>query len=146
MRLRCAVPALLASMLLAGSALAQQAPSGLTAETAQKMAEACVAFAKAHDGAVNIWVYDNNGGMLHFQRMDGAPRPAPFAGSGVAGLDSGYDSNDPAAFTPSAPGAVPVMRDGRNAGTVRAAGMGPISDRACAQAAAAVAARPQGAR
>lgn len=142
MRFGLFVPAALASMLAAENGFAQSAgASGLTAGTAERMTAACVAYAQAHKAAVNIWVYDANGGMLHFQRMDGAPPMGTVLGSGGGSFGLGPEPgpgsfDDPTTFNPGAPGAVPVILNGRTVGTVRAAGMGPIGDRACARAAA----------
>jgi hypothetical protein len=114
------------------------APAVLSAATAEKMAGACVAYAKQHNGAVNIWIYDGAGAVLHFQRMDGAPRVGAGLGGNRSGMIGG-NFDDPTAFNAGAPGAVPVVLAGRSIGTARAEGMGAIGDRACAQAAAAAA-------
>ncbi len=47
--------------MIASGATAQIAPSTLNVATAQKMASACVAYAGANNGAVSIWVYDDQG-------------------------------------------------------------------------------------
>ena len=49
---------------------------------AMKMAQACIAYARARNGAVNVWVYNERGEMLHFQRMDGAPLQGPSFSAG----------------------------------------------------------------
>lgn len=121
-----------------GAAAQRGGPTMLSAATAEKMAGACVAYAKAHKGAVNIWIYDGTGAVLHFQRMDGAPRVGAGLGANGSGMIGG-NFDDPTAFNAGAPGAVPVMLGGRSIGTARAEGMGAIGDRACAQAAAAAA-------
>jgi uncharacterized protein GlcG (DUF336 family) len=126
---------------LAASIAQAQGPAGpsLSIAAAEKMAAACVAYAAAHQGAVNIWIYDTAGGLVHFQRMDGAPATGPSIGRSVA-PDGGFGTLSAAADAdgpgPAGPGSVPVNQNGRPLGTVRVAGMGTFSDRACAQAAA----------
>ena len=81
---------LIASLLTAAASGGAAAPGGtaqrveknLNAEIAAKMAAACVAYAKARNAAVNIWVFDPQGALLHFQRMDGAPPAGPSVGPG----------------------------------------------------------------
>ena len=85
----------------------------LGVETAEKMAAACVAYAKSHQGAVNIWVYDTAGGLVHFQRMDGAPATGPSVGGGIT-VPGGFGSLSAAADAdgpgPGGPGSVPASR------------------------------------
>src|SRR4051812_6157390 len=73
---RCLIVLLAVAVAASATAAAPQggAPAVLSAATAEKMAGACIAYAKAHKGAVNIWIYDGAGAVLHFQRIDGAPR------------------------------------------------------------------------
>ena len=137
---RCLIVLLaMAGVVTAADAAAQRGGQAvLSAASAETMAAACVAYAKAHKAAVNIWIYDAGGSVLHFQRMDGAPRVGAGPGANQSGMIGG-NFDDPTAFNASAPGAVPVMLGGRSIGTARAEGMGTIGDRACAQAAAAAA-------
>ncbi len=130
---------LIASLLGAvasSGAFAQRVEKNLNAETAEKMAAACVAYAKARNAAVNIWVFDQQGALLHFQRMDGAPPAGPSVGPGSqsGGIDiflGGAGASSPQ----ESAGGVPVILDGSTVGTARAAGMGAVGDRACARAA-----------
>jgi hypothetical protein len=117
------------------SAWAQTAPA-LSVATAVKMAAACTAYAKERQAAVNIWVFDGTGSLVHFQRMDGAPPVGQPVDSRSGSSMIGGRFDDPSAFDASAPGAVPVLLNGRTIGMVRAVGMGAIGDRACARAAA----------
>jgi len=132
--------AALAGALAGPPAFAQGAADPvLSAATAEKMVNACMAYAKARNGAVNIWIYDGTGGLLHFRRMDGAPPFGPALGGGPGGFGTGLSGGgfeDPTGFNAAAPGSVPVEVNGRTIATVRAAGMGAFSDRACARAAA----------
>jgi uncharacterized protein GlcG (DUF336 family) len=135
---------LFAVTMAAVSSAWAQTPPALTVATAVKMAAACTAYAEERRAAVNIWVFDGAGALVHFQRMDGAPpvgQPVDTR-SGSAMIGGRFD--DPNAFNASAPGAVPVMLKGQMIGTVRAAGMGAIGDRACARAAADAAIVPAG--
>jgi uncharacterized protein GlcG (DUF336 family) len=137
MRLRSFGTAII-STLIASSAFGQGTAS-LNAAQAEKMAQACVAYARAHKGAVNIWVYDSAGEVLHFERMDGAPAIGSPVVTGPAILGSRGPSGtavDPNAFDLADPGYLPINRNGRNIGGVRVAGMGPAGDRPCARAAA----------
>ena len=123
------------SALVAGGALA--ANGALTAATSEKMVAACFAYARAHRGAVNIWVYDSNGEVLRFERMDGAPAigSPPETLPPRNGLTPFGAVIDPNAATPGDQGDIPV-RDGKETvGRVRVAGMGPAGDHACAEAA-----------
>lgn len=113
-------PVVLISAVLAGSAFA--AGGGLTPARADRMVAACFAYASAHQGAVSLWVYDSNGEVIRFERMDGAPPIGrPFG----------------AAQTSETPGDLPVRDGNETVGRVRVEGMGATGDRACAQAAAA---------
>ena len=123
--LTAAAGALLASVAAAFAAGEQP----LSAEAAEKMAAACVAYAKAHDGAVNVWIFDASGELLNFQRMDGAPPMPPL---------QEFELRDGFGFDPNrgASGGISIRLRGRTVGTAKAAGMGPAGDLACAQAAA----------
>ena len=129
---------ILISALIAGSTLA--AGVGLTAATADKMVAACFGYAKQHRGAVNVWVYDRNGEVIRFERMDGAPavgspRGTMPAGNNVTPFGAAIDPN---ALTPANAGDIAVREGNETIGRVRVAGMGATGDRACAEAAAAV--------
>src|SRR5256885_14661849 len=117
---RCLIVLLAMAAAATATAAAAQigAPAMLSAATAEKMAGACVAYAKAHNGAVNIWIYDGTGAVLHFQRMDGAPRVGAGPGANGSGMLGG-NFDDPTAFNAGAPGAVPVMLGGGSIGTAR---------------------------
>jgi heme-degrading protein len=136
------ISALAALLIFAGMPnVARSAASGLTASLAKRMAAACVAYARAHHGAVNIWIYNRNGEVVHFERMDGAPMIGAPSGSTPSLNNSATPFGtaiDPNAFDPASPGDVPVTIAGVDIGRVRVAGMG-APDRACAEAAAAVA-------
>jgi uncharacterized protein GlcG (DUF336 family) len=111
---------------LMASRPAKPAEQGLTAEAAAKIAAACVDYARSRDGAVNIWIYDSSGELLHFEQMLGAPPMPPlqeFDGSG-------FDRNL------STAGGVAIRVRGRTVGTAKANGMGAAGDLGCALAAA----------
>jgi uncharacterized protein GlcG (DUF336 family) len=103
------------------------------------MTAACVSYAKAHHGAVNIWVYDSTGEVVHFERMDGAPGIGSPPGSPPQGRIQFDAAIDPNAFDPADPGDVRVSVANQNIGRIRVQGMGPGADHACALAAAAAA-------
>ena len=134
---------LLAMVFSAGmatdSALAQRVAPVFGSGTVLKMAQACIAYARAHNGAVNIWIYNERGEMLHFQRMDGAPLMGPSFSSGPQyGGDPFLNGPGPVVAIPdtSPLGGVPVVIAGRTVGSVQAVGMGEEGDLACAKAAA----------
>ena len=121
--------------IIAGAAMGAE----MTAVLADQMTAACMAYAKERRGAVNIWVYDSSGQVVHFARMDGAPGIGSPAGSTPETGAPFGTAIDPNAFDSADPGDVPVRLGSENIGRVRVAGMGPAGDRACALAAAAVA-------
>jgi uncharacterized protein GlcG (DUF336 family) len=53
-------------------AMAQQKKTGLSLDTARKMAQACVDKATAEGWKMNIAILDDGGNLKHFVRMDGA--------------------------------------------------------------------------
>jgi uncharacterized protein GlcG (DUF336 family) len=117
------------AQLIPGS-VAHSAPQpALTAAIAEKMATACIAYAKEHNGAVNIWIYDVNGEIMSYQRMDGAPPNPPL---------QEFELRDGFGFDPnrSVTGGVSVLVGGKMVGTAKAVGMGPAGDLACALTAA----------
>ena len=126
--------------IAADGALAQRfAPPNFGSAAALKMAQACIAYARAHNGAVNVWVYNERGEMLHFQRMDGAPLQGPSFSSGPQyGGDPFRNAPGPVVAIPdtSPLDGVPVVINGRTVGSVQAVGMGEEGDLACAKAAA----------
>ena len=130
---------LLAAALIAAVASGDARAQAFTSATAFKMAQACFAYARARNAAVNIWIYNERGEMLHFQRMDGAP---PFGPSFNAGPQYGGDPfrNGPGPVVPipdtSPVGGVPVVLAGKTVASVQVAGMGKEGDLACAKAAA----------
>ena len=134
------VAAGLFAAIAADCALAQRfATPMFGSAAAMKIAQACVAYARAHNGAVNVWVYNERGEMLHFQRMDGAPLQGPSFSSGPQyGGDPFKNGPGPVVAIPdtSPVGAVPVVIDGKTVGSVQAVGMGEAGDLACAKAAA----------
>ena len=138
----CVVSALAAVSIFVGMPnLARSAASGLTASLAERMAAACVAYARTHHGAVNIWIYNRDGEVVHFERMDGAPMIGAPPGSTSSLNNSATPFGvaiDPNAFDPASPGNIPVTVAGVDIGRVRVAGMG-APDRACAEAAVAAA-------
>jgi uncharacterized protein GlcG (DUF336 family) len=124
-------------------ALAQ--PFTFSSATALKMAQACIAYARARSAAVNIWIYNERGELLHFQRMDGAPPLGPSFSSGPQyGGDPFLNGPGPVVAIPdtSATGGVAVVVNDTTVGSARAAGMGEAGDLACAQAAAEAAKTP----
>jgi hypothetical protein len=133
--------AMLSAAIAADTASAQRFAPAFSSETALRMARACIAYARANNAAVNIWIYNERGEMLHFQRMDGAP---PMGPSFNAGPQYGGDPfrNGPVVAIPdtSSVDGVPVVLGGVTVGFVQAIGMGEAGDRACAEAAAAAAA------
>jgi len=126
--------------ITADGALAQRSPAPtFGSAAAMKMAQACIAYARAHNGAVNVWVYNERGEMLHFQRMDGAPLQGPSFTSGPQyGGDPFRNGPGPVVAIPdtSPAGGVPVVINGKTVGSVEAVGMGEEGDLACAKAAA----------
>jgi len=123
---------------LSGAATAHAANAGLTAITADRMAQACFGYAKAHGGAVNIWIYNPDDEVIRFERMDGAPAIGSPPGIAAGATPFGA-ATDPNSLTPADPGGVAVVVGRQNLGRVRVAGMGPAGDRACAEAAVAAA-------
>src|SRR5512144_811946 len=69
--------AALSAALTGDGAHAQRFEPAVSSATALRMAQACIAYARALNGVVNIWIYNERGEMLHFQRMDGAPLTGP---------------------------------------------------------------------
>jgi hypothetical protein len=125
-------------------AVAQRAGPVVSSATAIKMAQACIAYARAHNGAVNVWIYNERGELMHFQRMDGAPPQGPSFSSGPQyGGDPFLNGPGPVVAIPdtSPVNALPVLLNGVTVGSVQAAGMGEEGDRACAMAAADAAGR-----
>jgi uncharacterized protein GlcG (DUF336 family) len=131
--------ATLSIAITADSAVAQPAAPAVSSATAFKMVQACVAYARAHNGAVNVWIYNDRGELLHFQRMDGAPLQGPSFSSGPQyGGDPFQNGPGPVVAIPdtSPVDAVPVVINGVTVGSAQASGMGEEGDRACAKAAA----------
>jgi uncharacterized protein GlcG (DUF336 family) len=137
MRVHVAYSAVMLCAAIASEGAAQ--PSTFSAATALRMAQACIAYARGHNAAVNIFIYNERGELLHFQRMDGAPPLGPSFSSGPQ-----YGGGDPFATGPgpvvaipdtSAIGGVPLVINGMTVGSARAAGMGEAGDLACAEAA-----------
>ena len=130
---------ILIASALSGAATvgAHAANVGLSAAVADRMAQACFAYAKAHGRAVNIWIYDRDGDVIRFERMDGAPAIGSPAGSAPVGRNSTPFGSaiDPNSLDPADPGDVAIVVGRQNLGRVRVAGMGPTGDRACAEAA-----------
>jgi uncharacterized protein GlcG (DUF336 family) len=60
------------ALLASSSTWAQDKKTVLTADTAKKMAAACVAKAKAEGWKMNIAILDDGGNLKYFERMDGA--------------------------------------------------------------------------
>ena len=140
MRLGVASLAVMVSFAVAADSVrAQPAAPVFSSATALRMARACMAYARAHNGAVNISIYNERGELLHFQRMDGAPLQGPSFSSGPQyGGDPFLNGPGPVVAIPdtSPVDAVPVMINGVTVGSAQAVGMGEEADRACAQAAA----------
>jgi uncharacterized protein GlcG (DUF336 family) len=110
----------------------------MTSATAVKMAQACIAFARSRNAAVNVFIYDSRGELLYFQRMDGAPPLGPSFSSGPqVGGDPFQNGPGPVVPIPdtSAVDSVPLVVNGATIASARAAGMGAEGDRACAEAA-----------
>ena len=131
--------ATICTAIAADAASAQRAAPAVTSAIAIRMVQACMAYARAHGGAVNIWIYNERGELLHFQRMDGAPLQGPSFNSGPQyGGDPFLNGPGPVVAIPdtSPVDAVPVVVDGMTVGSAQAAGMGEEGDRACAKAAA----------
>jgi len=123
----------------AAAAPAPRAAPAFNSAIAFKMAQACVAYARAHNGAVNVSIYNDRGELLHFQRMDGAPLQGPSFSSGPQyGGDPFLNGPGPVVAIPdtSPVDAVPVVINGVTVGSAQAAGMGDEGDRACAEVAA----------
>ena len=106
------------------------------------MTAACFAYASARGSAVNIWIYDRDGEVIRFERMNGAPAIGSAPGSLPPGRYSAPPFGaavDPNSLSPADPGDIPIVVNRQNYGRVRVAGMGPADDRACAEAAVAAA-------
>jgi uncharacterized protein GlcG (DUF336 family) len=133
---------LLGSAVLGAATVSLRAANaGLTAGAVDRMTQACFAYASAHSRAVNIWIYDRDGDVIRFERMNGAPAIGSPAGSAPVGRNSTPFGSalDPNSLDPADPGDVAILVDRQNLGRVRVAGMGPTGDRACAEAAVAAA-------
>ncbi|MSP94130.1 MAG: hypothetical protein EXR00_02575 [Alphaproteobacteria bacterium] len=132
---RASFASLAAAMMVSG-VQGQNAAPRLNLATAQKMADACVAYAGAHNGAVSIWVYDEQGGVVYFQRMDGALPDGPAFGPASPGF-IGNESTQPFTREPGtgASAGDPVILNGRNIGSVQVTGMGATGNFACARVA-----------
>ena len=131
--------AALSTALVTDNARAQRFEITFGSAMAQKIAQACIAYAQQHKGAVNVWVYNERGEMLHFQRMDGAPQVGPSFSSGPQyGGDPFKNGPGPVVAIPdtSPVNGVPVVLNGMTVGSVQAIGMGEQGDLACAKAAA----------
>jgi uncharacterized protein GlcG (DUF336 family) len=102
------------------------------------MAQACFGYAKAHQGAVNFWIYNPAGEVIRFERMDGAPAMGSPPGIAAGATPFGA-ATDPNSLTPADPGDIAIIVGRQNLGRVRVAGMGAAGDRACAEAAVAAA-------
>lgn len=132
------MPKLFGRMLLAGAlsgaATANAANAGLTAIMADRMAQACFGYAKAHRAAVNIWIYNPDGEVIRFERMDGAPAIGSPPGIAAGATPFGA-AIDPNSLATADPGDVAITVGRQNLGRVRVAGMGAAGNRACAEAA-----------
>jgi uncharacterized protein GlcG (DUF336 family) len=131
--------ALFAAIASEGALAQRVATPTFGSAAAMRIAQACIAYARAHNGAVNVWVYNDRGEMLHFQRMDGAPLEGPsFSAGPQYGGDPFRNGPGPVVAIPdtSPLGGVPVVIEGRTVGSVQAVGMGEEGDLACAKAAA----------
>ena len=140
MRLGVASLAVMVSFAVAADSVgAQPAAPVFSSAIALRMARACMAYARAHNGAVNISIYNERGELLHFQRMDGAPLQGPSFSSGPQyGGDPFLNGPGPVVAIPdtSPVDPVPVVINGVTVGSAQAVGMGEEADRACAKAAA----------
>lgn len=128
----------LCGLVAAETALAQRFVPNFSSATAMAMAQACIAYAGAHNGAVNVWIFNERRELLHFQRMDGAPQIGPSFSSGRQyGGDPFQNGPGPVVPIPdtSAVAGVPVVINGMTVAYVEAEGMGAAGDRACAEAA-----------
>ena len=118
------------------------ADTGLTATAVDRMTAACFAYASAHGSAVNIWIYDRDGDIIRFERMNGAPAIGSAPGSLPPRRYSATpfgSAIDPNSLAPADAGDIAIVANRQNFGRVRVAGMGPAEDRACAKAAVAAA-------
>ena len=139
-----------ACVLVLQPALAQEKKTGITLDTAQKIAAGCRAKATAEGWKMNIAVVDDGGNLKYFERMDGA-----FRGSiQVAQLKAGTSSMFPfstkqvgeitqkyvpgLAYVPGVvtfEGGLPIkMASGEQIGAVGVSGASAEQDGACAQA------------
>jgi len=131
--------ALLAATLSTAIATDNAIAQPFSSATALRMAQACIAYARARNAAVNIWIFNERGELLHFQRMDGAPLQGPSFNSGPQyGGDPFLNGPGPVIAIPdtSAVGGVLVVLNGITVGSARADGMGEEGDLACAKVAA----------
>ena len=127
----------LAAVMCATNTLAAAPqPANVSSATAVKMAQACIAYARARNAAVNVFIYDASGELLYFQRMDGAPPLGPSFSSGPqVGGDPFRNGPGPVVAIPdtSAVDSVPLIVNGATIASARAAGIGAEGDRACAE-------------
>ena len=105
-RITCTIAAGWATLLTA-MPTAESFTSGLTIAIAKHMASACITYARMRKGAVNIWVYDTNGQVVHFERMGGAAligAPPDVTGNAVFGAAIDPNSLEPGTLETSRSG------------------------------------------
>jgi uncharacterized protein GlcG (DUF336 family) len=152
-------PFVAGGLLLATASAAQELEDrkALNLPLAKAMVAACMNFAEAHGGQINVWIYDITGNPLYFERMDEASVVGMETArrKGITALKSGTTSAEVYVLFEDAglaggliaiqsdwmgnPGGVPLIVDGHLIGSVGAGGMGMIPDHNCAVTAANVA-------
>lgn len=148
--------AVCAAILIGSGAAAQELETrkALTLDAAKAMAAACIAYARANNDTINVWIFDVTGNPIYFERMDGAAIVGMETSrrKGMTALRAGTGSGDVDILFEEAgvaggliaiqsdwmgnPGGVPVIVDGHLIGAVGAGGMGQLPDHECATAAA----------
>lgn len=138
------------SLGLVNSAMAQEAKTFLTQATAQKMAAACEAKAKAEGWKIIIAIVDDGGNLKHFSRMDDSfhisIEISQMKANTVAGIPFSTRKFGEIAqqvkgleFTPRTatfPGGLPIITaSGKHIGGIGVSGATGDQDEACAQAA-----------
>lgn len=151
-----AIGMFLAAVIASTNSIAQELETqkALTLDAAKAMAAACIDYAEARGGTVNVWIFDITGNPIYYQRMDGAAIVGMETSrrKGLTALQAGMGSGDVDLLFEQAgiagglisiqsdwmgnPGGVPVIVDGHLIGSVGAGGMGQLPDHECATVAA----------
>ncbi|WP_168694318.1 GlcG/HbpS family heme-binding protein [Sphingomonas flavalba] len=136
----------LAALLTTAAAPAQIARTRtINATDAQTITDACLALASKSGWKVHVAVLNEHGDLVRFVGMDGASRTSAVLAQGKAGtvFRTGRSTAEVAKMAETAQrafnavtyaGGLPVMVDGRLAGTVGVSGATEAQDEECARA------------